>query len=68
MPKHHLAAAQLLALARTSACSGHRTTACEIFRLAEYEIEREPDPIRYLALTLQADLLVRDHFLPRSGL
>ena len=68
MPKHHLAAAQLLALARTSACSGHRTTACEIFRLAEYEIEREPDPIRYLALTLQADLLVREHLLPRSGL
>ena len=68
MPKHHLAAAQLLALARTSACSGHRTTACEIFRLAEYEIEREPDPIRYLALTLQADLRVREHFLPRSGL
>lgn len=68
MPQHYLSAAKLLALARASAVAGHKTTACEIFRLAEYELEREADPIRYLALTLQADLLVREHFLPRSGL
>jgi len=68
MSNHHTLASQALSDCRRHARQGKKALATMCFWLAERHIEAEPDPVRYLALTLEADRVVREHFLPESGL
>jgi len=68
MSNHYMIATRALGECRHSARQGKKGLATLLLWFAEEHLKQEPSPLRYLELTLEVDRVVREHFLPESGL